>query len=151
MAQRAESIPIVSRRGWSARRRREAIAGVLWASPWLIGFFLFTFGPMLASLGLAFTDFTISNMEPAFVGVDNFIRALSGADHLFWPSLIRTLQYALVMVPVGIGGSLLAAMLLNQGLKLTTLFRTLFFLPSLTPVVASAVIWVWLYNPNFGF
>src|SRR5688500_622098 len=134
MAQRAESIPIVSRRGWSARRRREAIAGVLWASPWLIGFFLFTFGSMLASLARSFAAFSLSYMGPRFVAFDNFVRARSGADHLFWPSLTRTLQYALVMVPVGIGGSLLAAMLLNQGLQLTTLFRTLFFLPSLTPV-----------------
>jgi multiple sugar transport system permease protein len=151
MAQHADTIPMVARRGSSARRRREALAGVLWTSPWLLGFFLFTFGPMLASLGLSFTDFTISNLEPSIVGVDNYTRALSGTDHLFWPSLLRTLQYALVMVPLGIGGSLLAAMLLNQGLKLTTLFRTLFFLPSLTPVVASAVIWTWLYNPNWGF
>src|SRR5260370_33921811 len=62
----------------------------------------------------------------------------------------RTVEYAFVMVPIGIGLSLLAAMLLNQGLKGTSVFRTLFFLPSLTPVVAAAVIWRWLYQPDFG-
>src|SRR5207244_7402341 len=71
-------------------------------------------------------------------------------DSLFWPSLGRTLTYAGVMVPLSIGGSLLAALILNQGLKGTTVFRTLFFLPSLTPVVASAVLWRWLYQPEFG-
>src|SRR5260370_4182281 len=62
----------------------------------------------------------------------------------------RTVEYAFVMVPIGIGLSLLAAMLLNQGLKGTSVFRTLFFLPSLTPIVAAAVIWRWLYQPDFG-
>src|SRR5688572_26572511 len=104
---------------------------------------------MLASLYLAFTNYTISS-SPEWVGLENFARALSGRDDLFWSSLGRTLQYALVMVPVGIGGSLLAAVALNQGLKLTTLFRTIFFVPSLTPVVASAVIWAWLYNADWG-
>jgi multiple sugar transport system permease protein len=148
MAQ-ARTLPVATRRRSSARRR-EAIQGVLYASPWLLGFFLFTFGPMLASLYLAFTDFTISNLSPNVVGFDNFVRALSSKDNQFWPSLGRTFQYALFLVPLGLFGSLLAAILLNQGLKLTTLFRTLFFLPSLTPVVASAVIWAWLYNADWG-
>src|SRR5262245_45527108 len=146
---RVEAIERRRTRGWSAARRREAIAGLLWSSPWLVGLFVFTLGPMLASLFLAFTNYTISS-SPEWVGLENFRRALSGKDDLFWSSLGRTLQYALAMVPLGIGGSLLAALLLNLGLRLSTLFRTLFFTPSLTPVVASAVIWAWLYNPNFG-
>lgn len=144
----ARTLSVGGRR--SKARRREALQGVLYASPWLLGFFLFTFGPMLASLYLAFTDFTISSLSPNVVGPANFVRALSGKDNLFWPSVGRTFTYALYMVPLGIGGSLLAAMLLNQGLKLTSLFRTLFFLPSLTPVVASAVIWAWVYNADWG-
>jgi len=149
MAQVSRALPVARRR--SRARRREAIQGVLYASPWLLGFFLFTFGPMLASLYLSFTDFTISNLSPNMVGFANFARALSGKDTLFWPSVGRTLTYAVYMVPLGIGGSLLAAMLLNEGLKLTAGFRTLFFLPSLTPVVASAVIWAWVYNADWGF
>lgn len=130
-------------------RRREAIAGWLWASPWLLGFFLFILGPMLASLYLSFTQYAIAS-PPEWVGLKNYLRALSGQDDLFWPSLGRTLRYAFVMVPIGISLSLLAALLLNQGLKGTVLFRTLFFLPSLTPVVAAAIIWRWLYQPEFG-
>src|SRR5207244_11646759 len=86
---------------WSAARRRVAVAGILWASPWILGFLLFTFGPMLASLYLGFTDYTISS-SPTWVGIKNYTRALSGADSLFWPSLFRTLRYALIMVPIGI-------------------------------------------------
>lgn len=136
-------------RRWLTNRRREAIAGWLWASPWLLGFFLFVFGPMLASLYLSFTQYAIAS-PPEWVGLKNYLRALSGQDDLFWPSLGRTLRYAFVMVPIGISLSLLAAVLLNQGLKGTVLFRTLFFLPSLTPVVAAAIIWRWLYQPEFG-
>ncbi|MBV9543731.1 MAG: sugar ABC transporter permease [Chloroflexi bacterium] len=136
------------RRGLSLRAREE-IAGWLWTSPWLIGFVLFVLGPMLISLYLSLTNYAIGG-KPQFVGLDNFTRALSGRDDLFWPSIGRTVEYAFVMVPIGITLSLLAATLLNQGLKGTSVFRTLFFLPSLTPVVASAVIWRWLYQPDFG-
>ena len=103
------------RRGLSPRAREE-IAGWLWTSPWLIGFFLFFFGPMVASLYLSFTKYAIGG-TPQVIGLDNFVRALSGKDDLFWPSMGRTVEYAFVMVPIGIGLSLLAATLLNQGLK----------------------------------
>ena len=139
----------IQRRGRLSPRAREEIAGWLWTSPWLLGFFLFVFGPMMASLYLSFTKYAIGG-TPQVIGLDNFVRALSGKDDLFWPSMGRTVEYAFVMVPIGIGLSLLAATLLNQGLKGTAVFRTLFFLPSLTPVVAAAVIWRWLYQPDFG-
>jgi multiple sugar transport system permease protein len=103
----------------------------------------------VASLYLSFTKYAIGG-TPQVIGLDNFVRALSGKDDLFWPSMGRTVEYAFVMVPIGIGLSLLAATLLNQGLKGTAVFRTLFFLPSLTPIVAAAVIWRWLYQSDFG-
>lgn len=143
------SVAPAQRRSGLSLRAREEIAGWLWTSPWLIGFLLFVLGPMLISLYLSFTKYAIGS-TPQFIGVDNFVRALSGKDDLFWPSMGRTVEYAFVMVPVGISLSLLAATLLNQGLKGTSIFRTLYFLPSLTPVVASAVIWRWLYQPDFG-
>jgi multiple sugar transport system permease protein len=130
-------------------RTREAISGWLWASPWLLGFFIFTLGPFIASFYLAFTRYSITN-TPVWVGLDNFTRALSGKDDLFWSSLTRTLQWAFVMVPISIVLSFLAAVLLNQKLKGTIIFRTIFFLPSLTPVVALALLWRWLYHAEFG-
>src|SRR5206468_1596099 len=84
-------------------------------------------------LYLSFTKYAIGG-TPQVIGLDNFVRALSGKDDLFWPSMGRTVEYAFVMVPIGIGLSLLAATLLNQSLKGTSVFRTLFFLPSLTPM-----------------
>ncbi len=104
---------------------------------------------MLYSLYLAFTKYSIAT-APEWIGLVNFQRALSGQDSLFWPSLIRTFTWAIVMVPLSLTGSLLAALLLNQQLRATPLFRTLFFLPSLTPAVASAILWRWLFQPEFG-
>lgn len=133
----------------SRAARREALTGILWASPWLVGFVVFTLGPVLASLYLSFNDYTIAS-TPRWVGFENFSRAITGKDALFWPSVERTFHYALIMVPVGITGSLLIALALNQHLKLTPFLRTSYFLPSLTPVVAAALIWSWLYDPDFG-
>jgi multiple sugar transport system permease protein len=125
------------------------MTGILFAAPWMIGFLLFTLGPMLYSFYLAFHQYSIAN-PPKWVGLANFVRALSGQDRLFWSSLERTATYAVVMVPMAIVGALLTALLLNQGLKLSSVFRTLFFLPSLVPIVASAVLWRWLFQPEFG-
>ena len=139
--------PLVGRPG--RRARQENITGWLWASPWILGFFLWTLGPMVWSLYLAFTRYNIS--QPAeWTGLSNFVTALSGQDSLFWPSLMRTFIWAGVMVPLSLTGSLLSALLLNQNLKGSSLFRTLFFLPSLTPAVASAILWRFIYQPDFG-
>ncbi len=133
----------------SRRARAENIAGWLWSSPWILGFFIWTLGPMIYSLYLSFTKYSISS-APSWIGWSNFQHALSGADSLFWPSLIRTFTWAVIVVPLSLSGSLLTAILLNQRLKGTPIFRTLFFLPSLTPSVALALLWQWLFQPDFG-
>jgi len=129
--------------------RREELYGWLFASPWIIGFFLFTAGPMVASFYLGFTEYSIAS-PPRWVGLANYNKALFGGDPLFWPSLGRTFLYASLVVPLGLTGSLLIALLLNQRLRGLAVFRTLFFLPSLVPIVASAVLWQWLFQPEFG-
>jgi len=136
-------------RSTSSLARREELYGWLFASPWIIGFLLFTAGPMLASFYLGFTEYSIAS-PPKWVGTANYQKALLGGDAQFWPSLGRTFLYAGLLVPIGLAGSLLIAVLLNQRLRAVALFRTMFFLPSLVPVVASAVLWQWLYQPEFG-
>ena len=129
-------------------KRQEAVAGFIYISPWLLGFLAFTAFPFLASFYLSFTDYTVVS-QPRFAGFSNYVEALSG-DDLFWGSLRRTFTYAVVGVPLGILGSLACALLLNQSLKGTTFFRVLFFLPSLTPLVALALLWQWIFQPDFG-
>jgi len=152
MALRLKTAPaqhVGVRRSMSPAARREEIYGWLFASPWILGFLLFTLGPMLASFYLGFTEYSIAS-PPKWIGTANYQKALGGADNLFWPSLLRTLTYAGTIVPVGLAGSLMVAVLLNQNLKGTAVFRTLFFLPSLVPSVAAAVLWQWLFQPEFG-
>jgi multiple sugar transport system permease protein len=137
----------MAKRFWTLRRT-EALSGYLYISPWLLGFLVFTLFPFVASAYLSLTNYTILS-APRFVGLDNFGTILT-RDKLFWGSMRRTLFYAGVSVPLGILGSLFCALLLNQNLKATSLWRTLYFLPSLTPIVALALLWKWLLQPDFG-
>ena len=137
-----------ARRGSSPLARRKALEGYLFISPFLIGFLIFTAYPLVMSFYLSFTNYNIIS-SPVWAGLDNYHRAFF-VDDLFWSSLGRTARYALMVVPLGIICSLLAAMLLNQGLPGTTFFRTIFFLPSITPVIASVLIWLWILQPSIG-
>ena len=129
-------------------RFKEAVAGYIFLLPWLLGLLLFIIGPMVTSGYLSFTRYDIVN-TPDFVGLKNYVEIFT-KDRLFWPSLGRTFQYALIVVPLSLTGSLLAAMLLNQGLRGTAFYRTFFFLPHLTPIVAAAVLWGWIFNVEVG-
>ncbi len=128
--------------------QREEIEGYLYLLPWLFGIVIFYGIPMIASFALSFAKYDI--VRPAtFIGLANYKEAFT-SDSEFWPSLGRTFYYAGVMVPVSMIASLLAALLLNQKLRGTELFRIFFFLPSLTPAVAAAFIWKWLLHPEVG-
>ena len=142
----------ISRVGASVRsgglKRRETIEGLLLVSPWALGLLLFIVGPLVASAYLSFAEYSVLR-PPRFIGVENYARALFD-DAIFWKSLERTSLYVLMLVPLGLAASLGCAMLLNSGLVGTNIFRTLFFLPSLTPIVAGAILWQWIYQPEVG-
>ncbi|HLZ07609.1 MAG TPA: sugar ABC transporter permease [Chloroflexota bacterium] len=140
---------VTARRGKSSIGRQEAVIAYLFLAPWIVGFVVFVAGPIIASLGLSLSTYDIVK-PPEFIGLDNYVRAFT-KDPLFWPSIFRTFEYALVIVPVGVGGALLVALLLNQSLRFTNIYRTVFFLPHLTPVVAAVFIWTWLLQPQYGF
>jgi len=132
----------------SRSARRQNLLGYLWISPWLLGFVIFTAGPMIASLVLSFTNYRIINVIK-WAGLDNYVYALT-KDELFWPSMGITFYYMLIAVPLGLLGSLLLAMLLNQRVRGESIFRTLFYLPSLTPAAAAALLWAWLLHAEVG-
>jgi len=136
------------RKTWSPARRREAIEGILYLSPWIIGFILFVAGPLFASMYLSFTKYNVLR-PPQFIGLDNYIYAFT-KDDLFLPSIWRTFYFSLLSVPLSMLGSLLIAILLNQKLIATSVWRTLYFLPTLTPIVAAALLWRWMLNPDVG-
>jgi multiple sugar transport system permease protein len=130
------------------RSRRQAITGYLWIMPWLIGFVGFSLGPTVSAFALSLTRYDIIT-APQWIGFDNYVYAVQ-TDPLFWKSLGRTLYYVGVSVPIGIVASLALALLLNMQKPGTATYRTMFFLPNLTPVVAAAVLWTWIYHPRFG-
>jgi multiple sugar transport system permease protein len=132
----------------SPLQRREAIEGYLWISPWLIGFLVFSLGPIIASFYLSFTKYKIGGI-PEWIGLANYTEAFFN-DKLFWPSLSRTAYFSIATVVLGVVFSLLAAMLLNQEIRFRAIFRALYYLPSLTPVVAMAILWQWLLQPQIG-
>lgn len=132
----------------STFQAKDALQGYLFALPWILGLLIFIGGPMLGSLGLSFTEYSILG-RPNWVGLDNYARAFT-RDDLFYSSLWRTFYFALIFVPTSIVGSLFLALLLNQNLRGRNIFRTIFFVPHLTPEVALAVIWLWLLNPTLG-
>ena len=127
---------------------RSALWGYLFVMPWVIGLVVFWGGPIIASAVLSFTDYEIIG-TPNWVGLANFSRAFV-KDDLFWPSLGHTFFFTAIFVPTSVGGALLLAVLLNQKLKGTNVFRTIFFLPHMIPAVALAVVWMYLLQPKFG-
>lgn len=131
------------------KEKRELIYGLLFTAPAVLGFAIFTLGPMMASLILSFTDYAIVN-KVKFIGIDNFIRLFNGTDPFFFKSLGVTTYYVLLSVPLGIIFAFFLALLLNQEIKGLAFFRTVFYLPSIVPVVASSMIWLWLLNPDLG-
>jgi multiple sugar transport system permease protein len=126
---------------------REAIDGWLFILPWFLGFVIFTAGPVAASALFSFMNWEILT-PPEWVGVANF-RQMWG-DPLFWLALYNTAYYTFLGVPLYLMAALLSALLLNLPLRGQPIYRTIFFLPSLTPAVANALLWVWIFSPDFG-
>ena len=148
MANVTSSLTRVSARRVSAAKRRQNLYGYLFLTPWLIGFLGLFIGPGLYSFYLSFTKYDVLS-APVFLGLKNYTDMLS-KDDLFWPSLGRTAYYAIVSVPLSVIGSMGLAILLNTKLRGVTIYRTLFFMPSLVPLVASIVLFKVLLNSDFG-
>lgn len=125
-----------------------ALWGYVFALPWIIGLIVFWLGPIFASLYFSFTEYDIIS-DPKWVGTANYVKAFT-TDPQFWPSLGKTFYFTALFVPTTIVGSLMLAMLLNQKLRGTNIFRTLFFIPHLVPAVAIAVVWLFLMQPRLG-
>ena len=137
----------IKRRRLSGIQRIEQRDGWLFASPFLFGFVVFWAGPMLYSLFLVTQDWDMLS-APEFVGLSNIQRML--ADPLVAKSLVNTAVYTFVGVPLQLTIALLLALALNQKLRMQSVYRTVFYLPAITPAVAFAVVWMQLFNADFG-
>jgi len=129
-------------------RAREEIAGYLFILPWLLGFLVFTAGAMVYSLYLSFFEADFIS-EFNFVGLANYTQMLFEDD--LWPkSIANTTYFSLISVPLMTTAALLIALLLNQKVVGLSIFRTIYYLPSVVQGVAVAILWVWLFHPEFG-
>ena len=129
-------------------KSRENLTGYLFIAPWLIGFLVFTLGPFIQSFYLSFTRYNIVQ-PPKFIGLANY-RMMLFDDELFWKSLWVTIRFALYSVPMVLVVGVLLALLLNSNVKGIAAFRTIFYLPSIIPTVATTSIFMWILNPQVG-
>lgn len=127
--------------------RQRALVPWLWVGPWLVGFVLFMLVPSAMSLYYSFTDYSL--LEPA-VGIGPANYAEAWGDALFWKAVWNTLYYAGVSVVVGTALALLVAVLLESHVKGRGVARAIIFLPTLVPLVAAALAWAFMYNPEAG-
>jgi multiple sugar transport system permease protein len=143
----------VARSRWARLRlsraeRKGLRTGLLFISPWLIGFLAFNLYPAVASLYYSFTTFKVLQ-APRWIGLDNYAALIK--DPLFWKSLGNTLYMTLLGVPLAVVVALGIALLLNtKGVRGIGVFRTIFYLPVVIPSVAAALLWIFLLNPSNG-
>jgi multiple sugar transport system permease protein len=126
---------------------RTLLRGLLWTAPWWLGFLLFLALPMVLSLYISFCDYPLLQ-PPVYVGAANY--AGLARDPLFHKVLANTLVYAALAIPAGTVLAVLLAVLLNQNVRGQAFFRGCIFVPTVVPIVAVAVVWLWLLNPEYG-
>lgn len=127
--------------------RRDFWLGVAFVSPWLIGFLLFTLYPILASFYYSFCEYRVLS-PPKWVGFRNYVELFTDKDY-FQQSLWNT-AFMFLELPLALAFGLAIALLLNQKLRGMAWFRTLYYIPSVVPTVASSILWLWLLNPDYG-
>jgi multiple sugar transport system permease protein len=126
---------------------RRTLIGYIFISPFILGFVLWFLGPALTAIWLAFTDWNLLR-PPVFIGLDNFQKLFR--DELVLQSLKVTTIYTLVSVPLRLLSSFAVALLLNNKVRGMKLFRTIYYIPSIVPAVANAILWAWVLNSEFG-
>lgn len=134
---------------WLATRGgREAILGLLLAGPWIIRLLVLHVYPILAAFYYSFTQYSIA-LKPAWVGLDNYI-VMFTRDRLPMQALYNSFYYSIGAVPLQLGLGLFLAILLVQPIRGLSFFRSVFFIPTVVPAVASSVLWLWLLNSRVG-
>ena len=126
---------------------RNLRSGLLFISPWLLGFLAFSLYPLISAFLYSFTDYSVL-ASPVYIGGDNYQTLIQ--DELFWKALFNTVGFAALSVPLNLIIACFLALLLNFNVVGKSVFRTIFFLPSLVPMVCLGVIWRWLLNGEIG-
>ena len=135
------------RRGPGVVARAERRAALFFVAPWIIGFFVFEVYPLSMAAYYSFCDYSVLR-APVWIGTMNYAGLMS--DDVFWKSLANTAIYAGLAIPFGMVVAISLALLLNSKVRGMTVYRTVFFLPSLVPTIPLAVLWLWVFNGEHG-
>lgn len=133
-----------------SKGRNENLVGIMFALPAIVGFAVFSAGPMIASFILSFTNYSISRPMD-FIGLENYRDFFAGRDTFFFNSIKVTLLFVLMNVPACIGTAFAVALILNnRKLKGLSVLRSMFYIPTIVPLIATAMIFMWMMSPDFG-
>lgn len=135
------------RPGLTRRERSNLIKGLLFISPWILGFLVVNVYPTVYSIGLSFLRYS-GLQPPVWLGIQNYTRLL--ADELFWKSLSNTMFYAVYAVPIGIVVAIILALAMNRGVREVGIYRAAIYLPSIVPAFTLSLTYIVLINPQFG-
>lgn len=128
---------------------REMLECYVFIGPWLIGFLLFIAGPIVTTFGFSFQDMDTVSGPATYIGFDNYVRMFT-QDRLFWTCLYNTVYFVFFVVPIGVMSGLTLAVLLNQKVPAISVYRTIYYLPVVIPAVSSALLWMWIFNGQYG-
>lgn len=132
---------------WSRRTRHNFVVGMLFLSPWIVGFAVFTLYPMLASLVYSFSEYTF-HQPLQWVGLLNYQALLR--DPYFWIALGNTAYMVLIGVPLILCYSFLCALALNMRVRGQSIYRVIYYMPAIVPMIAGTLLWIWMLNPRYG-
>jgi multiple sugar transport system permease protein len=126
---------------------RNLLLGLLFISPWIVGFFLFLIYPVVSNFHLGMTEYSGFG-EPQWIGLRNYQELLG--DSLFWTSIYNTLYYVVLAVPLGVVVAIALALAMNQRVREVNLYRALLYIPSVAPAFALSMMFIWILNPRYG-
>lgn len=129
------------------KKKKKLSPGYFFVAPWFISYFLFSLVPMLLSIYMSFTNWPVIG-KPQFIGLQNFKDIFQ--DEAFFNSLIVTVKYAIVAVPLGMAASFTVALIMSSKTKGLNLYRTIYYLPAVVSGVAVGIIWRWIFDPKNG-
>ena len=140
----ASSIVTIPQVRLSRARRREAMVGLAFVTPVVLGYLVFNVGPIIASLVLSFTDYNILNPSPRWVGLNNLSKAFG--ERLFYTALGNTLYYTALRIPLSIALAFVLAVMVKRATLASRLYRSAIYVPSIVPSVGAAIVWIVIFT-----